>query len=146
MSANQGFDASVGIAFLKAFDGGIATQATIGLEGWSITAADGSLQWLAFPLELMEFVYADPVRLGLGVSYLLNPKITGSGVLSGVDVRFRNSLGVALEGDWVVPLKGSARRSRFTVGGRYVWQKLEARTGGPAINANSFAILIGFTG
>jgi hypothetical protein len=146
ISANQGFGLSAGLATFKAFEGRLATQATIGFESWSIDASNGGVKWLAYPLELMEFVYAKPVRFGAGISYLLNPKLTGSGLASAIDVRFKNSLGLALEGDWVFPFAGSARRSRVTLGGRWVWQKLEVNTGGPAIDASSFAILLGFTG
>jgi hypothetical protein len=145
IKANQGLTASVGIATLKLLDGKLATQATIGIEGWSINAQNGDAQWLAFPLDVMEFAYLDPVRLGAGISFLLAPSLKGSGLLSALDVEFKNSLGLAFEGDWVFRLRG-ARGPRATLGGRFVFQKLEASSGGPAINANSFAILFGYTG
>lgn len=146
ISANQGLTASVGIATLKLLDGVLATQATLGIEGWSIDASNGGASWRAYPIDVMEFAYLDPVRLGAGISYLLKPSLTGTGVLAGLDARFKNSLGLALEGDWVFRIPANARRSRLTVGGRYTWQKLELSSGGRAIDASSFAILVGFTG
>ena len=145
ISANQALTASVGIAALKLAGGRLATQATIGIEGWSIDASNGGAQWLAFPLDVMEFAYLDPVRLGAGISYLLAPSLKGSGVMSALDVSFKNSLGLAFEGDWVFRI-GGRRRARATLGGRFVWQSLQAASGGPAINANSFSILLGYTG
>lgn len=146
VSARQGLDFSVGVAFLKAVGGRLATQATIGIQGWSITADDGSVQWLTFPLDVMEFVYLDRVRLGAGLSYLINPRLWGTGAASGLgEHRFKNSLGLALEGDWVWARR-DARHARVTAGGRWVSQKLQERGGGPLIDASSFAILIGYTG
>jgi hypothetical protein len=146
MDANQGFDASVGIAFLKLFDGVLATQATIGWEGWWINASNGTIEWRAFPLDVMEYAYLGPLRVGSGISYLISPKISGSGVASDIDVAFKNSLGFAVGADWVLRFSNSARRSRMTLGGRYVWQDLQPKGGGRSVSANSFAILLGFTG
>jgi hypothetical protein len=148
ISARQGFDASLGVAFLKVLDGRLATQATIGIQGWSIDASDGSVQWLAFPLDVMEFVYVDPFRLGAGLSYLMNPHSWGTGVVKGrpeVTRNFNSSLGLALEADWVSTRVG-ARRARATFGARYTWQKLQDRSGGPLIDASSVAFLLGYTG
>lgn len=145
ISANQGLTASVGIATLKLLDGVLATQATIGIEGWSIDASNGGASWRAYPIDVMEFAYLDPIRLGAGISYLLRPSLTGTGVLAALDAKFKDSLGLALEGDWVFRT-ANARRARLTLGGRYTWQKLEVSSGGKAIGASSFAILVGYTG
>lgn len=150
LKANQGLDLSVGLSFLKFFEGTLATQATIGLETRSITASNGSLQWMAFPLDVMEYAYLDPIRLGVGISYLLNPSLSGSGIASGVTANYKNSLGFAVGGDIVSVFSSSARRSRVTLGVRYVWQTLKQTSGswweyedGKA-KANSLAITCGF--
>jgi hypothetical protein len=146
ISANQGLTASIGLATLKLFDGRLATQATIGIEGWSIDASNGHAEWRAYPLDVMEFAYLDPIRLGAGISYLLNPSLTGTGLLSALDVRFKNSLGFAFEADWVFRMGGS-RSTRMTLGARYALQNLETTSGrSGAIDASSFAILVGYTG
>jgi hypothetical protein len=146
--ANQGLNFGVGAAFLKLAGGRFATQATIGVEGWSINASDGDVTWMAFPLEVVEMVYLDPIRLGAGVSYLLSPSLEGDGVASFIDVEFENSLGIVLQADWVGRVRGSGRGGRFTLGPRYVIQKLKVKgaAGLPSIDANSFGFFLGYTG
>ena len=59
LKANQGVNGSLGLAFLKLSGGRFATQATIGVEYSAITASNGSIRWLAFPLEIMEMAYLE---------------------------------------------------------------------------------------
>lgn len=146
ITANQGVNGSVGAAFLKLAGGRLATQATLGVEYSGISASNGSARWLAFPFEVMEVAYVDPVRFGAGVSYLLAPSVSGSGVLDGFDAKFKSSLGLLFQADWVWRMPRNLRASRFTVGLRFVVQKLELKAGGPAFGANAMGIVAGFTG
>ncbi len=145
IKANQGINGSIGAAFFPLDGGRFATQATIGIEYSGIQAANGSARWLAFPLDVIEFAYADPFRFGLGFSYLLAPSLAGDGVLSEFNVDLKNSLGIVFEGDCVWR-RGGAGATRYSFGVRYVWQKLEAERGGPAVGANAIGIVLGFTG
>jgi hypothetical protein len=145
--ANQGLSLAVGAAFLKIAGGRVAIQATIGVEGWDLDASGGGAFWRAFPIEVMEVFYLGPIRLGAGVSYLLSPSLDGKGALESVDVRYENSLGLLFRADWVVRDAGSARGGRLTFGPRLVIQKLTPKVpGAEAIDANSFGVVLGFTG
>jgi hypothetical protein len=147
LKANQGLSLSLGAAFLKIAGGRVAIQATIGVEGWDLDGAAGGAFWRAYPLEVMEVFYLDPIRLGIGVSYLLSPSLEGKGALDSVDVRYENSLGLLFRADWVVRDAGSARGGRLTFGPRFVVQKLTPKVpGAEAIDANSFGVVLGFTG
>lgn len=146
LKANEGASGAMGAAFLKLAGGRLATQATIGIEYSAIKASNGSVRWLAFPLEVMEFAYLDPLRLGAGVSWLLGPSIKGNDFFEGLDLDLKNSLGLVFQADWVWRLPQNPRAGRFTAGVRFVWQKLEAKAGGPAFDANSFGLVVGFTG
>lgn len=146
LKANEGASAAVGAAFLKLAGGRLATQATLGIEYSAIKASNGSVRWLAFPLEVMELAYLDPVRLGAGFSWLLGPSISGNDFFEGLDLDLKNSLGLVFQADWVWRLRGNPRAARFNAGVRFVWQKLEAESGGPAFDANSFGFVAGFTG
>jgi hypothetical protein len=141
LKANQGVNGSVGAAFLKLDGGRFATQATIGVEYSAITASNGTVRWLAFPLEVMEFAYLDPIRLGAGLSILLSPNVKGDGFFEGIDADFKPSAGLALQADWVFRFKASPRAGRMTIGARYVVQKLQVDvSGAPKIDANAFGI------
>jgi hypothetical protein len=143
--ANQGLNLAVGLATLKLAGGLLATQATLGIERWSISASDGSIVWQTFPLEVLEFVYLDPIRVGAGLSYLLSPALDGDGVVDGFDVPFENSLGYVLEADWVARTSGS-RGGRVTFGMRYVIQELKPKNRAlRAVDANSVGFVIGAT-
>lgn len=149
IKANQGGQLAAGLAFLKVFEGALATQATIGVKYTAISASNGSIRFLAFPLELMEYGYLEPLRLGVGVSYLLTPSLVGDGVADGLDVRYENSLGLVAEAGYVWRIPANSRGARVTFGVRYLSQKLEVRSGaarGPAVGANAFGFLLGFTG
>ena len=147
LKANQGVNGSVGLAFLKLDGGRFATQATIGVEYSTISASNGSARWLAYPLEVMELAYLDPLRFGAGFSYLLSPSVKGDGFFDSIGtVPFKNSLGIVLEADWVLRAAQSARGARYTLGVRYVIQKLEAKAGGDVMDANAVGFTLGFTG
>jgi hypothetical protein len=145
LKANQGFNAGAGASFLHLADNVFATQATIGFEYSAISATNGSIRWLAYPLEVMEFAYLDPVRLGAGLSYLLSPSVKGDGAATGLDVKFKSSAGLVFQADAVYRFKQSPRAGRMTVGIRYVVQSLEADLpGAQKINANAFGIAMNF--
>jgi hypothetical protein len=147
IKANQGLNFAVGAAFLKLAGGLLATQATIGIEGWDINASNGGATWMAFPLEVVEMLYLDPIRVGAGASYLLSPSLKGDGVLSFIDVDFENSLGFVFQADWVSRLPRSGRGGRITLGPRFVVQKLKPKLpGAESIDANSFGVFLGYTG
>ena len=147
LKANQGVNGSVGLAFLKLDGGRFATQATIGVEYSAINASNGGVRWLAFPLEIMEMAYLDPIRLGAGLTYLLSPSLKGDGFFAGLDIPLKNSAGLVLQADWVFRLKASPRSAKATVGARYVIQSLKADLpGAQSVDANAFGIVLGFVG
>jgi hypothetical protein len=56
--------------------------------------------WTRFPLEALAFYRFEKVRLGGGLAYHINPRLKGSGVVGGLDVKFKDALGVVLQADW----------------------------------------------
>jgi hypothetical protein len=142
LSANQGLYFDVGLAFARfpVGEGRLETAATIGIKGWDASAADGSIKYLAFPFELLERVSWKQARFGAGVSILLSPKISSSGVLAGNDVDLKNSLGIAFQADWIGVREPG--KWGFFLGGRFVWQKLEGDTL-EAVSANALGLRLG---
>ncbi|HET8538442.1 MAG TPA: hypothetical protein VFL83_01090 [Anaeromyxobacter sp.] len=143
LRANEGFFLEVGLGFLKyrLQTVSLDTTTTIGVKGWNVGASNGSIKYLAFPFEIAERLTYQQVRFGAGLSILLVPKITSSGVLGGNDVDLKSSLGVLFQADWIG--KRTPGRAGFYVGARFVWQKLEGEHGTAAVNANAFGIRTG---
>lgn len=142
ITANQGVFASAGASFLPLLGGKLWTQATLGLKYSGIDAANGSASFLAFPLEILETFHLAPVRLSAGIVYLLAPRASGDGVLAGFDVDFENSLGLVLQGEWLL---FHGERGAMSVGPRFVWQKLQVKGDGPVLDASAFGAVMSFT-
>jgi hypothetical protein len=143
LRANTGFYFSAGVATLRrpaakvVFD----TLATVGIKGWEAGASNGDVSYLAFPLELVERVAYRQARLGAGISYLAGPRISSSGDLSGFGkIDLKNSLGIVVQAEWIGPRPG---RAGCSLGGRYVWQKLEEEGGVGIVDANAIGMFVG---
>jgi hypothetical protein len=146
LRANEGFYFEAGLAFLRvpvSPASTLETAATIGWKGWNVGADNGSINYRAFPLEVVERITYEQVRLGLGLSFLLSPKLSTDGVLSEYEFKeLKNSLGVVLQADWIG--KRVPGGFGFFLGGRFVWQKLEPTDGSGSVNANAIGIRLGF--
>jgi hypothetical protein len=79
-----------------------------------IDASNGDIDWTRFPLEALAFYRFPRVRVGGGLTYHINPRLEGSGVVGGLDVKFKNALGAVLQADWRITEK-IALGGRFTI-------------------------------
>jgi hypothetical protein len=140
ISANEGLFLSVGAAFLPLLDGRLETQATVGVKGWSIDASNGNLSITMFPLEVLEAFRADPLRLSAGVVFVPGPSTSAGGVLASLDgVKFDNSLGLVLQGEWLSVFKNG--RGQISCGPRFVLQKFQIAHGGAVLRANALGFV-----
>ncbi len=131
MRLNEGISAAVGVSFLPLAGGRLGTRLTGGYKAQYLRAANGDAWFTGVPLELVEVVYAGPVRLGLGGSLLLEPRLSGSGFLEDQTRHYDPSLGVVADLEWLV-----SARSRTGIGVRGTWTRFEAdgaARNGPAI-------------
>lgn len=142
ITANQGAVVAIGVA-VPYLGGRLETQATVGLKYSGLHASNGSASLMVFPLEALQLVNVGPLRLGGGVVYLPRPSMSGDGVLSEFDADFESSLGIVLQGEWVYPFRDGS--GRFTIGPRFIWQKLQLTGGGPVIDANAVGAVLGFS-
>lgn len=140
---NGGGVLAVGAAFWPLQDGRFETRATVGLKYDSIRASNGSVTYLAFPVEITESWNVRPLRLTGGASLLLAPRIRGSRFLEGADLDLKSSLGLVGQAEWVLPFRGG--RGSLSFGLRYLWQKLEPKQGGGAEDASALGAVLGAT-
>lgn len=75
-----------------------------GVKFDTIEAENGSAKFIRFPLEAL-YLYrsTEEVSIGGGLSYHLNPKISGDGLASSVGAEFDNALGFVLMLDYALP-------------------------------------------
>ena len=115
-------------------------QATVGVKGWSIDASNGNLSITMFPLEVLEAFRADPLRLSAGVVFVPGPSTSAGGVLASLDgVKFDNSLGLVLQGEWLSVFKNG--RGQISCGPRFVLQKFQIAHGGAVLRANALGFV-----
>lgn len=144
LRANEGIYFEAGLGFLRHRVDKVTleTATTIGVKGWNVGADNGSMNYLAFPFELVERLEVEQVRFGLGLSVLLGPRLSSSGVLAGNDVDLKNSLGLVVQADWIG--RRIPGRLGLYLGARFVWQKLEGENGTAAVGANAIGVRFGF--
>ena len=97
--ANEGFYVGAGASFIteaRTMEIELSANAKFG----GVSGSNGDVDWRRFPLEALWFYRLEKVRLGGGVTYHLNPKLDGSGVVGGLDEKFDNALGLVLQADW----------------------------------------------
>jgi hypothetical protein len=143
LQLNGGGVLAVGAAFWPLQEGRLETRATLGIKYDSIDARNGSVRYLAFPLEVTESWNVRPLRLSGGAVLLLGPRIRGSGFLGDLDLDLKRSLGLVGQAEWVLPFKSGSGSLSF--GLRYLWQKLEPKRGGGALDASALGAVLGAT-
>ena len=111
IKANEGFYVGGGLAFLND-DKTIETEVSLSYKFDLITATNGDVTWSRFPLEGLVFYRFPKVRLGGGVTYHLNPDLSGSDVISGLNANFNNAFGTLLQADYRIT-------DKMNLGARY---------------------------
>lgn len=96
---NEGFYLGGGAAIIDA-ERNMEYHLTAAYKFFFIDADNGDLEWTRVPLEALAFYRFARVRLGGGLTYHLNPRIEGTGVVGGLDIKFKNALGLVLQADW----------------------------------------------
>jgi hypothetical protein len=117
--ANEGFYFGGGLAVIDA-ERRLEFHATLAYKFAVINADNGDIEWTRFPLEALAFYRFPRVRVGGGLAYHMSPRLEGDGVVGGLDVKFKNALGVVLQADWFITEKIAA-------GARYTMIKYDAK-------------------
>ena len=101
IKSNDGLFFGGGVSILnEAKD--IETEIAMTYKIARITAANGDLEWTRVPLDVLVFYRAPRIRVGGGVTYHMNPEVTGSGVARNVNLQFDNAFGLILQADWLI--------------------------------------------
>ena len=119
MRANEGFYLGGGLAIIDA-ERRMEYHVTLAYKFALIDADNGDIEWTRFPLEALAFYRFARVRVGGGLTYHINPRLEGSGVVGGLDVKFKNALGAVLQADWLIT-------DKIALGGRVTILEYDAK-------------------
>lgn len=79
----------------------VSLQTTINYHVDRASARNGDITFERFPVELIGYYQPNPMwRVGGGVRYTMSPKLSGSGVASGMDVSFDNTTSAVVEAEY----------------------------------------------
>jgi hypothetical protein len=118
--------------------GDIETELTLSYKFATVTASNGDVTFSRFPLDALVLYRLPQLRLGGGLTYHLGPKLSGSGVASGLNANFDDALGLLLQADYRVTPK-------INLGIRYTSLDYKLRVGGASATARSNGVGIVFS-
>jgi hypothetical protein len=116
--ANEGFYLGGGAAILDEARN-MEYHVTLAYKFAVINADNGDIEWTRIPLEALAFYRFPRARVGGGLTYHINPKLEGSGVVGGLDIEFKNALGLVLQADWLIT-------RNIALGGRFTFVEYDA--------------------
>lgn len=69
-----------------------SVQGTFNYHVDSTTAKNGEIKFQRFPVELLGYYHVNnDLRIGAGLRYVMDPKLSSSGVASGIEAKFDNA-------------------------------------------------------
>jgi hypothetical protein len=109
----------------------VTMQGTIGYQVDETSSnSNGSLRFSRYPVELLAHVQISPnVRVGGGVRFVNDAKVSGGGVLSGVEIDYASTTGGVIEGEYLVTPSIGLKL-------RFVGEKYTPSAGGPSADGN----------
>jgi hypothetical protein len=122
IKANEGFYLGGGVSMLNDAKN-MELEASLAYKFNTISASNGDIDWTLMPIDVLAFYRLPQWRFGGGLTYHMNPKLKGSGVVGGLNVKFDDALGIVLQGDYLI-------NPKMAVGVRYTSVKYEPEGGG----------------
>lgn len=131
--ANEGLYAGAGVSVLNDA-GNIEFQGTLSVKYMALHADNGGVTWLRYPLDALLFYRMRGFRMGGGLTYVIAPRLKGSGELSNIDTKLDNAAGAVLQADYLL--------ERVNLGVRYTI--LDYKIGGNTIKSSGVGVSFGF--
>ena len=116
----------------------VSLQATVGFHVDDATASNGDVRFQRYPIELLAYYNVSPQwRIGGGVRYVSNPKLTSSGAAYIGDLTFKNTVSGVLEGEY-------AMSDSIGIKVRYVQEQFENKYNSHKTDANHVGVFANF--
>ena len=135
IKANEGVHVAIGALIRNDAQGQVETQISLGFKFKTLNFSNAKVSYRAYPLEVLEVFTLNNFRLGGGLTYHLNPKISGSGVFSDLDLPIKNTLGLIAQAEYRLTPQVSA-------GLRYTAISYSAKSGGGSISGNGVGFIM----
>ena len=113
IKGGDGYFIAAGVVTPMNISDNVETQFTIGWKAKGITADDGKVTFHRIPLEALIFAKQEKFRIGGGLTYHLNPELSGHGSVGAADFSFDNALGFIVEADYLVSIIQIGVRGSF---------------------------------
>jgi outer membrane protein with beta-barrel domain len=133
IKANEGLYLGGGVSIVPA-SSDLEIEVSLSYKFQTITAANGDIDFTRIPLDALVFYRFPKARLGGGLTYHMNPKVKGSGVVGGLNVKFDDALGLVLQADYRITEK-------MAVGARYTSIEYEASGTSATAKSNGLGIV-----
>lgn len=145
IKANQGYYFGVGASIILGDSRDLEVEGAVSYKEDVITATNGEVTFSRVPLDALVFYrFPQHIRVGGGLTYHLNPKVSGSGLASNLNLGFDDALGWVLQAEYLLP-PYSPRTPKMTVGARYTVIDYKTSTGATAkSNGVGITFSIGF--
>jgi len=137
IKANELLSLGGGVSIVNAA-GDIEAELSLSYKFALINASNGDVTFSRWPLDALVFYRLPELRLGGGLTYHINPKLSGSGVASGIDATFDNALGLLLQVDYRVTPK-------INLGIRYTSLDYKLHVGSATATARSSGVGVVFS-
>lgn len=137
IKANQGLSLGGGVSIANDA-GDIETELSLSYKFYTVSASNGDVTFSRWPLDALVFYRLPELRVGGGLTYHLNPELSGSGFAGGLNVNFDNALGLLLQADYRVTPK-------INLGIRYTSLDYKVRVNGASATAKSNGVGIVFS-
>lgn len=141
LRANGGWVLAAGAALRPTASDVFHLIGTIGLKYDAIRASNGSVRYLAYPVELLAAASVPNARLSAGLSVSLAPSFSGSGAATTLDLPLKSSLGIVGRAEWVHAARPGG--TAFSLGLRFALERMQAEAGGPVSDANTIGFVAG---
>ena len=135
--ANQGVVLYAGAVIANGVDSPFETQLTIGYKFGGPSAKNGDVTWSSFPLEAIQLYRMNNFRMGLGLSYHMDPKLDVSMPNANFTDHFDDALGVVLQAGWMPAEAPYSVDLRYTV---IQYKYSLAPSGVPDVDGNSLGL------
>ena len=109
---NEGLYVGGGISVLND-DKNIEFQGTANYKYAAIHADNGDVTWTSIPLDALLFYRMQSFRVGGGLTFVMSPKLKGSGVAGGVNTTVDNAVGLILQVDYLLGKVAIGLRGTF---------------------------------
>lgn len=104
VNANKGIEFYFGVILPNGRASDFSTQVSLGYKMGGPSVINSEVTWSVIPLEVIEYYRASSLRMGLGISYHLNPQLSVNVPGSSYVDKYNNALGLVAQIGWA-PMK-----------------------------------------